>query len=139
MDFPTAEGIIKARFLAQWTHVAVPLRWANEESILPDEPSPFLMVEVVRDGDALYAHGGGRGANVWRGEGAIAIHVLVPRGQGTVEAQQYLEDAFIIFRGLRLDGVSYEAPIAQGAGASTENGGYWQADGEVPFHTYLIG
>lgn len=138
MDFPTAEGIVKGRFLAKWNHAGVSIVWANEDNVLPDVPAPFLMVEIIRDGDQLYAHGGGRGANVWRGEGAIAIHVLVPRGWGTADAQQYLEDAFTIFRGKRLDGVSYDATIAQGAGDSPTDGNYWQVDGEVPFHTYLI-
>jgi hypothetical protein len=139
MNFPAAEAIIRARLLSEWPHSDVPIYWANEENILPDQPAPFLLVEIIGDGESLYAHGGGRGANVWRGEGAIAIHILVPKGQGTQGALGYLEDAFTIFRGLRIDGVSYEAGMAQGSGTATIDGAYWQVDGEVSFHTYLIG
>lgn len=138
MDFKTAEAIIRARLIAQWPHAGVRIRWANEDNELPDTPEPFLFVEIIADGESMYAHGGGRGANVWRGEGAVAIHVLVPRGTGTQDALGYLGDAFAIFRGLRLDGVSYEAGVPQGAGSLTMDGNYWQVDGEVPFHTYLI-
>lgn len=138
MNFSTAEAIIKARFLAEWT-AAVPVYWVNEDNILPDDPAPFLFVEIIGDSELLYAHGGGRGANVWRGGGAIGIHVLIPKGWGTQAALQYLDTAFAIFRGLRLDGVSYEAAIPQGAGGPAHDGNYWQVDGEVPFHIYLIG
>lgn len=139
MDLPAAEAIIKARFIAEWPNASVPIYWANEDTILPDTPAPFLMVEIIGDGESLYAHGAGRGANIWRGEGAVAIHVLVPTGYGTQAALGYLSDAFAIFRGLRLDGVSYEAAIPQGAGIAAIDGNYWQVDGEVSFHTYLIG
>lgn len=139
MEFAAAEAIIRARFLEQWPHASVPIYWANENNELPDTPAPFLAAEIIGDGEAMYAHGAGRGANVWRGEGAIGIHVLVPKGWGTQHALQYLDDAFAIFRGLRLDGVSYEAAIPQGAGQYAHDGNYWQVDGEVPFHTYLIG
>lgn len=139
MDFKLAAKAIRDRFVANWPHVAVPLRWENEPAPLPATPASYLYVEIVGEGEGIVGYGGGRGANLWRHEGAILAHALVPEMSGTQAAYGYAEDAAAIFRGQRFDEVSCGAAAVLGGASKADNGNYWQVTCRIEFHFDRVG
>lgn len=103
---------------------AAPLRFKNEPAPLPDEPAPFVYVELAVEDHDFIAFGGGRGGNLQRTTGRIEAHVLVPVGTGVASGLLWAEAIAALFRGRRIDGVSYgSAEALPGAGRS-DDGNY---------------
>lgn len=116
------QSAIRTRLEANFT--ALPLRWLNEHAPLPDDPTGFVHVDIVMDPPQFIAHGGGRGFNLQRVTGAIAARVLMPSGTGMNAGEVHAESICAVFRGLRVDDISYGAASPIPGDASIEDGNY---------------
>ena len=134
---PAATASIKARIAANFTAAAV--RYHNEDTTLPDEPAPFVFVEIIVERPFIAGFGGGPGANLQRTQARIEAHVLVPVGRGIEDGLAWAELLCAVFRGQRVDDISYfgiDGEIAQvfPADGRTEDGAYAHvATAIVPF------
>lgn len=135
---PTAVASMKARIAANFSAAAV--RYHNEDTALPDDPAPFIFVEFIAERPFLAGFGGGVGANLQRTGGRIEAHVLVPVGSGIEDGLSYAETFAAVFRGLRVDDISFvglDGELAQvfPADGATDDGSYSHvATTLVPFY-----
>lgn len=103
---PTVQAVqsaIRTRIEAGFT--AAELRFKNESVDVPDDA--FVYVELIVEDSSIVAFGGGRGSNLQRTNARIEAHVLVPVGEGMSEGLGWSETIAAIFRGQRMDDVSY--------------------------------
>jgi hypothetical protein len=132
------QSAIKSRLQQNFT--AAPLRFQGDSSPLPDEPAPFIYVEMNIDSFGFIAYGGGRGQNLQRSEGELLAHVLVPIGESLDQGLQWAEQIAAIFRGQRVDNISYGAAEAMPASGSSEDGNYaYVASAAIELHFEKLG
>lgn len=84
-----AETAIRARLADP--SITIPMRWGNEDSLLPDDPTAFVFLELHVERTELVSYGGGRGNNRFRNHSRLDGYVFVPRGQGTQVALNHAE------------------------------------------------
>lgn len=90
----TAYELIMDR-LSEWAETDVAEE--NDGYATPDEPAPFLYVEVV--GDLLEQQTvGAPGNNLWLESGVAYLHVMTPNGFGSREARGIAERLTMLFR-----------------------------------------
>lgn len=116
------QAAIRTRLEANFS--ALELRWQNETEPLPDTPTAFVFVELVLENHGILAYGGGQGSNEWRTEGRIEAHVLVPVGTGVATGLAHAESICDVFRGQRVDSITYLGAEAFPGAGNTEDGSY---------------
>lgn len=132
------QSAIRARLEANFT--AAPLRFQGDSSPLPDEPASFVYVELTIDRFGFVAFGGGRGQNLQRSEGEIEAHVLVRIGDNLEDGLQWAEQIAAIFRGQRVDDISFGAAEAMPASGRFEDGNYsYVATAVIELHFDKLG
>jgi hypothetical protein len=119
------QSAIRTRLEANFT--ALPLRWQNEHAPLPDDPTGFVHVEIDLRLPNFVAFGGGRGQNLQRVFGEINAHVLMPAGTGLAIGLQHAESICAVFRGLRVDDISYDAASPLPGTGTVTDGNYAHA------------
>jgi hypothetical protein len=116
------KSAIEARLSANFS--AAPLRFKGDTSPLPNEPAAFIYVELTIDAFDFIAFGGGRGQNLQRSEGEILAHVLIPVGSSIATGLEWAEQIAAVFRGQRVDDISYGAAEGMPASGRSEDGNY---------------
>ncbi|MFC0410942.1 phage tail terminator-like protein [Roseomonas elaeocarpi] len=113
----------------------LPVAWPNEVfDDLPEPPAPFVAVEIRGDGAEPYELGGG----VWREDGSLYLHVMVPTGSGITAGLQ-LRKAFADgFRGLPPRTVIYDS-FSFDPGSDDEEGNWHRLTLRVAYHYQDIG
>lgn len=132
MDITDAVAAIRARMTAAWSRGDVPVYWENENRTLSDTPAAFVFVEILPEAQRV-SEFVGREANSYRTEGSILVHAFVPRALGTDAGFTLAEAAIAVFRGQRLDGITYGAGSIIGAAMEADLGNYWRCPVEVSF------
>lgn len=86
---------------ASWS--ATPLVFENEDFQKPSPPSPWVLAEVSGTSYAQASIGAKTVAtNLWREEGLLWMHVMVPAATGSLAARQYAKQLADLFRGREL-------------------------------------
>jgi hypothetical protein len=108
---------------AEWT--ATPIVFENETSPIADDPAAFVFVEIFGDYLAQETFGA-PGENLWREEGEIRAHVLVPNGTGTRVARGYASDLADFFKEVEVSGIHFRQ-MSIGAGEpGRDDGNYYR-------------
>ncbi len=107
--------VIEQRLGAEWT--TTPKVFENDEFEAPNEPAPFIFVEIFGDFFDQASIGGGEGvdANLWRETGQLLMHVMTPNGTGSRDARVAAKALIDLFRGQEIGGVEFrDASIGAG-------------------------
>lgn len=125
MSSPEAYAVIKGVFDANWT--TTPAYFENADWDLSASPAALVYVEVFSSFFDQASIGSGEPAdNLWREEGQILAHILVPNGTGTVTARTLAKAVANLFRGKDISGIRFGA-ISLGAGEpGTTDGNYFR-------------
>lgn len=84
-----------AERLEDWTQTNIVFE--NDRYDLPDEPTPFVYVEIFGD---TYEQDtfGAPGNNMWIERGTTLMHVMIPSGQGSRTGRVIANDLLYLFR-----------------------------------------
>lgn len=126
MSTATVYSAIKTFLDANWTTTS--LVYENTATPLPDTPASFVEVEITGNSYAQASIGSGTiSGNLWRENGLLWLHVMVPSGTGSLTARTYAETLIKLLRGQEIvTGLTFgEASVGLGD-PSTENGNYWR-------------
>ena len=107
----------------------VPVLWHHNTS----DPAPsraagtkhWLHVAVEFMGERIVAYGGGLGSNERELDGAVVIRVLAARGIGDATQLQLLDQALAVFRGVRVEPLTFIGEAAQPSPGATDDGAWW--------------
>lgn len=124
MATATVYSAIRAQFTTYWTATAV--RWENERFDLPEPPAPWVAVEMtgtLYDQASLGA--GVRADELWREEGILWMHVMVPAGSGAETARTLAGQLCDLFRGVELDPNIEFRGFSIGLGEPGDDDGNW--------------
>lgn len=109
-------GAIKDYLTSAWT--TSPIAWENETFDRPEPPAPWVLFEITGTMYDQESIGDSpQGANRWDMEGVLFLHVLVPKGTGSLTARQQARMLADLFRGLHLinDNLEFlQASIGEG-------------------------
>ncbi len=95
MSSLTVYDAFEQRLRSQWT--TCPLVFENEFYQLPDEPAPFVYVEIYGDTYDQETLGAPQ-QNAWLETGVTYLHVMTPSGQGSRHARTYANSLLYLFR-----------------------------------------
>lgn len=124
MSSPDAFTVIHDHLVDNWS--AIPLAFENDGYEKPSDPDYFVYVEVVGDFfDQASIGAEPQTDNLWREEGVLYLHVMTPRGAGSLQARTYGKQLANLFRGQEINGVVFRAISLGGGGAPDEDGNYW--------------
>jgi len=113
----------------------IPVAWPNEVfDALPEPPAPFVAVELQGDGAEPYEMTGG----VWREDGSLYLHVMVPTGSGITEGLRLRKALADGFRGLPPRAVVYSS-FGFDPGSNDEEGNWHRLTLRVFYHYQDIG
>src|SRR5262245_649111 len=86
----------------------ITVRYPNETSVLPDEPTAFTFPVLHEGSSDLASFGGGRGNNRYRRSHILELVVMIPQGAGLELGLGYAEQLAALFRGQRpTDDISF--------------------------------
>lgn len=126
---------IRDHLTSQWQ--LTPIRWPNEGSADPPDPSEYpIWVSVIMTGTLYGQETIGaeiQADNRWDEEGILWLHVYAAAGSGEREQRQYCKQLADIFRGLTLLDGNLEfgdASIASGE-LGDENHAWWRISVDV--------
>lgn len=148
-----AFAVIRARLEANVPTVqgaAVPLRWQGSTGDpLPDEPAPFIYIEMNTDPGSLVSFGGGRTSNRYRNPAVIDAYCFTPSSWGDPQyAMDIAEQVAALFRSYRDADIScFDAsvfPLGEGAsikppGLNSEVDNYYAASAQISLFFDLVG
>lgn len=114
MSSATSFTTIEQYLRSNWT--TTPLVFENELYDLPDQPIPFVFVEIWgQTFDQASIGAESRDSNLWREEGSLDLHVMTPNGSGSGLARTYATTLAGLFRGLDIGTMTFrEASIGAG-------------------------
>lgn len=95
MSSLTAYDAFEVRLRSGWLTTDIVME--NEFYTLPDNPTPFVYVEIfgdTYDQDTM----GAPQQNEWLERGVTYLHVMTPSGQGSRQARQYANSLLYLFR-----------------------------------------
>jgi Bacteriophage related domain of unknown function len=165
VDYAGAVAAIRSRFVSLWVDEAgnrrTPIAFPNEpktdahgQKISPWPPQaevngervpiPWVYFEVLGNDSSLRG-AGTPGDNIWLYTGGIYIHVFMPEGYGTEDAQQLAVTAGEIFRAKTFyqDGrgakVVSMSPRTDGGASDADNGNWFRVPCYVPFEFFYRG
>lgn len=126
MSTATAYSAIKAFLDANFT--AAPLVYENTDTPQADTPVAFVFVEISGNSYRQASTGGGLTDNLFRENGLLWLHVMVPSGAGSVTARTHAETLITLLRNAELVSgklVFMDASVGLGE-PGTEDGNYWR-------------
>lgn len=126
MSSATVYSAVRTWLEGSWN--ATPLAWENEPFEVPEPPSPFVVVEIYGDSYQQESIGAGNpAAELWREDGAVLLHVMVPAGTGSLTARTHAEALANLLRGLELPGGIRFRGMSIGLGeTATDDGNWWR-------------
>lgn len=103
MADPIVWADAKARIAAAAAALSLPIAWPNEQA--PPEAAAYLRPEITASGAAPIELGGG----IWREDGLVWLHLLVPTGGGFDAPNALRHRLGLAFRGVRpaVEGLEY--------------------------------
>lgn len=160
-DYAGAVAAIRSRFVEQWIdgggNRKTPISFPNEPKTdanghrispwppqVDGQPVPWVYFEVISN-DSDLRGAGTPGDHIWLYTGGIYIHVFVPEGYGTDDAQQLAVAAGEIFRAQTFyeDGrgakVVSMSPRTNGGASDSDNGNWFRVTCYVPFNFFYRG
>ncbi|GJE14010.1 phage tail terminator-like protein [Methylobacterium longum] len=150
-SYAGAKQAIEARLRANWTTttVAVPNPTTEQTALVKTrdaegETIPWVYLEIADAGSAQI--GVGRpGDQLWVYDGLINVHVFVPDGSGTADAEAYADQIGDIFRAARFyaDTPGFEvrcgSPRVSDAGSGSDDGLWYRVTATIPFEYFHRG
>lgn len=148
--FSGARAAIRARLEAEGSGITIPLKFQNEQVVLPDVAAAFAYVEIENFGAGRgpAEYGGGPGRNNYRNEGVITAYTFAPNDEGAEVAEVAAETIAARLRSFRSSDISCFSAVVKPVGSGTsisppglnsEVGNYWCAVAEIAFHFDQIG
>lgn len=117
---------------AQWSATAL----VFENEAWPDYPSPtaWVLVEIYGDIYEQISIGAEDPAdNLWREEGQMSLHVMIPDGVGTAQGRTYAKQLADLFRGMEIAGISFKRASIGAGMAGERDGNYFRMTTTVEF------
>lgn len=123
MSTASVYSSIKTFLDANWT--TTPLAYENYDYPVPNTPAAFVVVEITGN-SYRQASIGANSQNLFRENGLLWLHVMVPSGTGSLTARTYAETLVELLRSRELVSGLILGDSSVGLGdKSTENGNYW--------------
>jgi len=116
---------IKSFLDANWSDT--PLVYENTNEPIADDPSDFIYVEISGNSYGR-ASIGSPDNNLWRENGLLWFHIMIPSGEGSLGARTYAESLIELLRDQQLLSgklTFQEASVGLGE-PGDENGNYWR-------------
>lgn len=146
-DYAGAVAAIRARFVANFDTVAVPVEYQNEDPPAANWPplgaAPWIYFEVLET--ASSQRGAGLPGNqTWLTVGQILVHLFAPKGYGLPEHLRLAGLAGEVFRAATFYNsdpgakVICGAPSMQGADSDADNGKWFGVTVAIPFEFYFL-
>lgn len=108
-----------------WT--ATPLAFENDGFKPPNDPAPWVLIEVFGDFYEQESIGAEtQAANLWREAGQLLAHVNVPRGTGSRVARQHATDIVDLFRGQQIGSVVFTTASIGAREPGVTDGSYFR-------------
>ena len=127
---------VQTRLAANWT--ATPIVGPNQETLVPDDGSAFLVLEFPPVGDENQITIGAQGTRVFREEGAILLTLCIPLGVGlNPTATPWLTqfDALrATFRGQSFSGVNTLGASPAHESGESDHGAYYELSSAISFY-----
>lgn len=126
MSSAAVYDVVQQRLAALWT--ATPVVFENQDWPTADTPAAFVFVEIYGDSFDQASIGGGDAldANLWREEGQLLMHVLVPSGTGSRAARAHAETLAVLFRGQEIGGVIFRGASLGATEPGVQDGQYFR-------------
>ncbi len=132
MSTATAYSAIKSYLDANW--MTTSLAYENDEYVVPDTPTAFVFVEISGQNYARASIGASEFSdNLWREEGSLWLHVMIPSGQGSLVARTYAQSLIDLLRDAELlNGRLVFLDASVGLGEQGQlNGNYWRLTASI--------
>lgn len=128
MSTAAVYSAVRTYLEANWT--TTPLRWENETFTIPVDadgvPQPWVDVEITgTEYDQASLGAGTVASNLWREDGMLWLHVMVPSGSGSGVARTHAANLAALFRGLDLDPDIVFRTMSIGLGSPGDDDGNW--------------
>ena len=127
---------VQTLLAANWT--ATPIVGPNQETLVPDDGSAFLVLEFPPVGDETQITIGAQGTRVFREEGAILLTLCIPLGVGlNPTATPWLTqfDALrATFRGQSFSGVNTLGASPAHESGESDHGAYYELSSAISFY-----
>lgn len=127
MSSITAFSTIKTYLDANWS--STPLYYPNDDTTPPEPPSAFVFVEmtgIMYDKASL----GAPNSNLYRENGLLWLHCMVPSGSGSETARTHLSGLADLFKDKSLptaDGeIRFRAAVIGYGSPGDDEGNYWR-------------
>jgi hypothetical protein len=103
----------------------LPIAWPNEDpGPRPSPPAPWLDIELQAQSTYAYELGG----NIWRENGTIWLHVMIPVGSGMTQGLTIRKTLSVAFRQVQgdsgLEGLYYDPDHSMDPAVGTDDGIY---------------
>ena len=127
---------IQTALAANWT--ATPIVQPNNESLVPDDGSAFLVLEFPPVGDETQITIGAQGTRIFREEGAILLTLCIPLGIGVNAVTTPWLTQFDALRAA-MRGQQFGYVNTLGASPAHENGesdrgAYYELSSAIPYY-----
>lgn len=125
MASPEVFATIKGYLEAEWT--ATPLAFENDGFSPPNDPEPWVLIEVFGDFFEQESMGAEvQAANLWREAGQMLAHVMVPQGTGSVVARTHARAVVDLFRGQDIGSVVFGRASIGASEPGVKDGSYFR-------------
>ena len=142
---------VQTLLAANWT--ATPIVGPNQETLVPDDGSAFLVLEFPPVGDETQITIGAQGTRIFREEGAILLTLCIPLGVGLTETvgpysgfsgdfsqdlgqpiMQLFDDLRATFRGQSFSGVNTLGASPAHESGESDHGAYYELSSAISFY-----
>ena len=127
---------VQTRLAANWT--ATPIVGPNQETLVPDDGSAFLVLEFPPVGDENQITIGAQGTRIFREEGAILLTLCIPLGVGlNPTATPWLTEFDALraaFRGQSFSNVNTLGASPAHENGESDKGAYFELSTAIPFY-----
>lgn len=127
---------VQTLLAANWT--ATPVVGPNQETLVPNDGSAFLVLEFPPVGDETQITIGAQGTRIFREEGAILLTLCIPLGVGlNPTATPYLAEFDALraaFRGQQFSGVNTLGASPAHENGESDKGAYYEVSTAIPYY-----
>lgn len=125
MASPDVFDTIKSYLDTAWS--ATPLAFENDGFKPPVDPEPWVLIEVFGDFFEQESIGAEmQTLNLWREQGQLVAHVMVPRGTGSTLARTHARSLVDLFRGQDIGTVVFTNASIGASEPGETNGSYFR-------------
>ncbi|MCT7665669.1 phage tail terminator-like protein [Shinella kummerowiae] len=125
MASPEVFDTIKGYLDTAWTET--PIAFENDGFEPPDDPEPWVLIEVFGDFFEQESIGAEmQTTNLWREQGQLVAHVMVPRGTGSSLARTHARAIVDLFRGQEVGSVVFTTASIGASEPGETDGSYFR-------------